>query len=128
MANQLELNEADMESYEAVVNELAEQLTEVSKIKDELTVNIIQLHHEKDEMIREKTEEWAEQKSQLVAQISMLQESISETNLVKIDYFEWLHKTYCLLCWISVTLKSCISCCNFLLFRLFYHHLNCIAR
>lgn len=106
MANQLELNEADMESYEAVVNELAEQLTEVSKIKDELTVNIIQLHHEKDEMIREKTEEWAEQKSQLMAQISTLQESISETNLVKIVYLELLHETYCLLCWISVTLRS----------------------
>lgn len=86
MANQLELNEADMESYEAVVNELAEQLTEVSKIKDELTVNIIQLHHEKDEMIKEITEEWAEQKSQLLTQISTLQESISETNLVKLDY------------------------------------------
>jgi chemotaxis protein histidine kinase CheA len=93
MANQLELNEADMESYEAVVNELAEQLTEVSKIKDELTVNIIQLHHEKDEMIREKTEEWAEQKSQLMKQIGTLQESISETNMVKIDCFDLLHWT-----------------------------------
>lgn len=119
MANQLELNEADMESYEAVVNELAEQLTEVSKIKDELTVNIIQLHHEKDEMIREKTEEWAEQKSQLVAQISTLQESISETNLVKIDYFELLHKIYCLLCWISITLKSYFSCYHFFYFVYF---------
>ena len=82
MANQLELNEADMESYEAVVNELAEQLTEVTKVKDELAVSIIQMHHEKDQAIRDKTEQWAEQKAELVSQISRLQESISETDRV----------------------------------------------
>jgi hypothetical protein len=82
MANQLELNEADMESYEAVVNELAEQLTEVTKIKDELAVSIIQMHHEKDQAIRDKTEQWAEQKAELVSQITRLQESISETDMV----------------------------------------------
>ena len=82
MANQLELNEADMESYEAVVNELAEQLTEVTKIKDELAVSIIHMHHEKDQAIRDKTEQWAQQKAELVSQITRLQESISETDKV----------------------------------------------
>lgn len=82
MANQLELNEADMESYEAVVNELAEQLTEVTKMKDELAVSIIHMHHEKDQAIRDKTEEWAQQKAELVSQITRLQESISETDKV----------------------------------------------
>ena len=86
MANQLELNEADMESYEAVVNELAEQLTEVTRIKNELTMNIIQLHNEKDEMIREKTEEWSEQKSELVMQINELQGSIDEINMVRFKH------------------------------------------
>lgn len=86
MANQLELNEADMESYEAVVNELAEQLTEVTRIKNELTMNIIQLHNEKDEMIREKTEEWSEQKSELVMQINELQGSIDEINMVRLKH------------------------------------------
>ena len=82
MANQLELNEADMESYEAVVNELAEQLTEVTKIKDELAISISHLHHEKDQAIRERTEQWAEQKAELVSQIEHLQGAISETDMV----------------------------------------------
>lgn len=82
MANQLELNEADMESYEAVVNELAEQLTEVTKIKDELAVSISHLHHEKDQAIRERTEQWAEQKAELVSQIEHLQGAITETDMV----------------------------------------------
>ena len=82
MANQLELNEAEMEEYEEVVNELAQQLEEVTKLKDELTVNIIHLHNEKADFIREKTEEWADEKNVLLSQIQLLEISEKETNSV----------------------------------------------
>ena len=83
MANQLDLNEAEMEEYEEVVNELARQLDEVSKINDDLTANISLLHDEKDEFIRMKSIELEEQKLDFQTQIQGLQATITETNTVR---------------------------------------------
>ena len=55
MANQLD--EAQMEEYEDVVNELARELDEATKTRDELTENISLLHNEKDEYISIKSKE-----------------------------------------------------------------------
>ena len=85
MANQLELNEAEMEEYEEVVNELAQQLEEVTKIKDELTNNIIQLHNEKDDFIKIKTHQWEEEKSEYLTKIQGLEFTVAETNTVKVQ-------------------------------------------
>ena len=112
MANQLELNEADMESYEAVVNELAEQLTEVTKIKDDLAVSIIQLHHQNDQAIRNKTEQWAEQKAELVSQIEYLQGALSETDMVtripRILFRLYMHRIYHTFSNITIVLNCCL--------------------
>ena len=83
MANQLDLNEAEMEEYEEVVNELARQLDEVSKINDDLTANISLLHDEKDEFIKMKSNELEEQKLDFQTQIQGLQATITETNTVR---------------------------------------------
>lgn len=87
MSNQLELNEAEMEEYEEVVNELAQQLDEVTRIKDELSANIILLHSEKDEFIRIKSHEWEEEKMEFQTQIQGLQATITETNTVRIKIY-----------------------------------------
>jgi cell division septum initiation protein DivIVA len=76
----LDLNEAEMEEYEEVVNELAQQLEEMTRIKDELSNHIIMLHNEKDEFIRVQTEHWSEEKTDLVRNIQGLQEAVAESN------------------------------------------------
>jgi acyl transferase domain-containing protein len=76
----LDLNEAEMEEYEEVVNELAQQLEEMTRIKDELSNHIIMLHNEKDEFIRVQTEHWLEEKTDLVRNIQGLQEAVAESN------------------------------------------------
>jgi cell division septum initiation protein DivIVA len=76
----LDLNEAEMEEYEEVVNELAQQLEEMTRIKDELSNHIIMLHNEKDEFIRVQTEHWSEEKTDLMRNIQGLQEAVAESN------------------------------------------------
>ena len=83
MANQLDLDEAQMEEYEDVVNELARQLDEATKTRDELTENISLLHNEKDEYIRIKSNELEEQETEFQTQIQGLQAIITETNTVR---------------------------------------------
>ena len=134
MANQLDLNEAEMEEYEEVVNELARQLDEVSKINDDLTANISLLHDEKDEFIKMKSNELEEQKLDFQTQIQGLQATITETNTVRTNscklilleyklegllYFEIDIFFYFLKCSVILFLILNLSnCCLFISFSL----------
>lgn len=82
----LDLNEAEMEEYEEVVNDLAQQLEEMTRIKDELSNHIIALHNEKNEYVREHTEHWAEEKTDLIRNIQSLQEAVAETDSMFAEY------------------------------------------
>jgi negative regulator of sigma E activity len=87
MANQLELNEAEMEEYEAVVNELAQQLEDMTMERDELAAQAAKLTatvDEKDDAFRVATENWAEEKTNLFMRIQSLEDEASETDQVSV--------------------------------------------
>jgi uncharacterized protein YoxC len=90
MANQLELNEAEMEEYEAVVNELAQQLEDMTIERDELAAQAAKLTsdvEEKEEALRLSTESWAEEKTNMYMRIQSLEEAASENDQVTISSF-----------------------------------------
>ena len=85
MANQLELNEAEMAEYEEVVNELAQQLEDMTVERDELVSYTHQLTNEKEEQLRLSAQQYAEEKSNLLGKIHGLEGMVGETKLLFVE-------------------------------------------
>ena len=85
MANQLELNEAEMAEYEEVVNELAQQLEDMTVERDELVSYTHQLSSERDEQLRVNAQQYAEEKKDLLGKIQGLEGTVGETKQLFVD-------------------------------------------
>ena len=90
MANQLDLNEAEMAEYEEVVNELAQQLEDMTNERDVLvihTANLVNERNEKDNIMKLANKQWEEEKIEITSRLQELEIIAAITNKVLPIYY-----------------------------------------